>query len=90
MLIEVYSKPGCYQCVATIRELEKLRRDHDEIRIAKLDVRDAPCLRRIEDLGYSSLPVVFVNGDDRFPDDHWAGHRPDRVARIVDRIKVAA
>ena len=35
-----------------------------------------------DDLGYSSAPVVVVDGH-----DHWTGFRPDRIRQLAARIE---
>jgi glutaredoxin-like protein NrdH len=73
--ITVYSKPGCQQCTATYRALDRAALQYQVV-----DVVETPTARAYigDELGYSSLPVVVI--DDH---DHWAGYRPDSIARAA-------
>lgn len=73
MTITVYSKPGCHQCDATVRHLEKLGIQHAVVDVAV----DAAAHQRVTDLGYSGAPVVVAG------EDHWSGYRPDRIKALV-------
>ena len=75
MSIVVYTKPACVQCDSTIRALDAagivyttvdLTTDHD--------ARDYV----MNTLGYSSAPIIEVDGD-----DHWSGFRPDRIKALA-------
>lgn len=75
----VYSTPGCVQCTATYRAL-----DRDGIPYVVVDLADeanAETRRWITDeLGHSQAPVVVVDQD---PANHWSGYRPDRLAQLA-------
>lgn len=76
MSVIVYSKPGCGQCVATTRKLDK-----DKVVYDKVDVSlDPEALQRVLELGYSQVPVIVTD------DDHWYGFQPDKL----DELKLAA
>lgn len=78
MTVTVYSKPACPQCTATVRTLEKLRIDHPDLEIVKIDVtEDAKAFDVVVSLGYGSAPVVVAG------DEHWSGYRPDRLNALV-------
>lgn len=69
----VYSKPGCVQCVATTRALDRYG-----IAYTTVDVTaDADARERVHALGYLHLPVVVAG------DQHWAGFRPDLIAVLA-------
>lgn len=70
----VYSKPGCIQCTMTYRELDK-----QGIIYNVVDVTETPAALEYVtgDLGYSSAPIVVIDDN-----NHWAGFRPDLIARI--------
>lgn len=71
--VRVYSKPGCQQCVATVRELTKLGIEH-----TYLDITEDPAsYQRVVDLGYGGVPVVEAG------DMHWHGFRPDRIKSLT-------
>lgn len=73
MTVTLYAKPGCPQCEATRRQLEK-----DGIGYRKIDItQDPAAYEACTALGYSSAPVVV------FGDQHWSGFRPDRIDALV-------
>ncbi|EME36563.1 Glutaredoxin-like protein NrdH, required for reduction of Ribonucleotide reductase class Ib [Kocuria palustris PEL] len=70
--ITVYSKPGCVQCQATMRKLDK--------RGAAYEVRDVTqdqdAYAHVRELGYQQVPVVEVG------QQHWSGFRPDKISGL--------
>lgn len=72
MQITVYSKPGCVQCQATMRKLDK--------RGAAYEVRDVTedqdAYAHVRELGYQQVPVVEVG------QQHWSGFRPDKISGL--------
>lgn len=75
-MITVYSKPDCGQCTATYRALESKNIDYTVVDLAS----DAEALAKVKELGYMSAPVVVVDDN-----HHWAGSRPDQIAKINRR-----
>ncbi|MBV6362739.1 glutaredoxin family protein [Mycobacteroides chelonae] len=74
MSVVVYTKPGCPQCTATKRSL-----DRAVVPYRSVDVTADPAARdEVLALGYSTLPVVVVEGG-----QHWSGFRPDRLAGLA-------
>lgn len=74
-MIKVYSKPNCMQCKFTEDWLQK-----HNIVYEKLDVTTQPsALARVKELGYQSLPVVYVDSN-----NHWFGFRPDRLEALLN------
>lgn len=74
----VYTKPGCVQCNATYRALDK-----KGIEYSSIDVSVAPeDLEKIRALGYMQAPVVakYLDGE---VVDHWSGFRPDKIDELV-------
>lgn len=72
--ITVYSKPNCMQCDFTKKYL-----DDKGINYATLDVfSDEAALNRIKSMGFQSLPVVEVDGEEPFN-----GFRPDLLAKLA-------
>lgn len=71
--ITVYSKPGCVQCQATMRKLDK--------RGAAYEVRDVTedqdAYAHVRELGYQQVPVVEAGGQ------HWSGYRPDKIDALT-------
>lgn len=79
MTVKVYGKPGCVQCSATERRLDK-----NKIKYTKIDVtRDLPALQHIMELGYQQVPVV------EHGDDHWGGYRPDLLDGLIAERRAA-
>lgn len=73
MTITVYTKPGCVQCDATERALDKKEIVHQTVDIST----DAEALARIKALGYLQAPVVVTD------QDHWSGFRPDKIEELA-------
>lgn len=72
MTTTVYSKPGCVQCNATFRALDKAGVDYRTIDISQ----DAAALEHVRALGYMQAPVVENETV------HWAGFRPDKINEL--------
>lgn len=71
-MIDVYSKPNCPQCTATMRML-----DMRGIPYAYYDVTENEAARQhIIKMGYREMPVVFGYGET------WTGFRPDKIAEL--------
>lgn len=70
----LYGKPGCVQCTATERYLDK-----HEIPYTKIDVsQDEVAYEYVtQTLGYTQVPVMETT------DTHWYGFIPDRLATLV-------
>lgn len=73
MSITVYTKPGCVQCNATFRALDKAGVDYRSVDVSQ----DPESLEHIKQLGYMQAPVVETN------DDHWSGFRPDKISNTM-------
>lgn len=74
MKLTVYTKPGCQQCIATKKTLER-----DGHEVAFVDItQDADAEATVRGLGYQSLPVVVVSRT-----KHWAGFRPDLIKELA-------
>lgn len=74
--IIVYSKPGCIQCVSTVKRLESrgLTKgvDFDYVDVTK----DEAAYTAATSTGFQSMPIV-VSGSDK-----WSGFNPDRLDAI--------
>ncbi|PQM45262.1 Glutaredoxin-like protein NrdH [Mycobacterium talmoniae] len=79
MTVTVYTKPGCVQCNATFKALDKAAINYTVIDVAT----DAAALEYVQSLGYSAVPVVIAG------DDHWSGFRPDRIRELTAAPQVA-
>lgn len=73
MSVTVYTNPSCVQCEQTKKVLT---RDGVEYNVVDLSL-DPKALEMVKALGYSSAPVVIAG------DEHWAGFRPDRLAKLA-------
>jgi glutaredoxin-like protein NrdH len=80
MTITVYTKPGCVQCNATFKALDKHAIDYAVIDVSVDDeARDY-----VTALGYLQVPVVVVAGEQA-----WAGFKPDRIAELAPSAPLA-
>ena len=76
MPITVYTKPGCVQCNATYRALDK-----KGIAYRSLDIsQDEEALERLRALGHQQAPVVET------PHDSWTGFRPDKIEELAQQL----
>lgn len=73
MTVTVYTKPGCVQCTATFRALDKAGVAFEAVDLSE----DPAALDFVMALGYLQAPVVIVG------DDHWGGYRPERLRMIA-------
>lgn len=71
--ITVYTKPGCVQCNATFRALDKAGLSYQIIDIST----DHEALEQLRGMGYMQAPVVIAT------DTHWSGFRPDQISEIA-------
>jgi glutaredoxin-like protein NrdH len=78
MTITVYSKPGCFECKATKRELDKLNLPYHEIDITQ----DNHAAQRLREMSSLKLPRVEV--ESAHFRDSWTGHRPSRIEALVE------
>lgn len=72
--ITVYTKPGCVQCEAVFRALDKLQMPYRGVDISV----DADARNYVMALGYLQAPVVYAG-----PDNHHSGFRPDRLRQLT-------
>lgn len=77
-MVTVYSKPGCAPCKATKRRLQKLRVPFTDVDTS----RDAVARERVQELGYTSVPVVEVVGGIWETSHHWQGYRPEKLDNL--------
>ncbi len=79
MTVIVYSKPGCGQCVATTRTLDK-----EGIEYEYRDMALEPAyLDEAKSYGHLGAPVVVAG------EDHWSGFRPDKIGELASILKAA-
>lgn len=79
-MITVYTKTGCGQCIATIRDLTRRGITHQTV-----DLEGNPTARWhvTADLGLSSAPAIEVTDRRGNFRDAWAGYRPDKIANLA-------
>lgn len=81
MNVMVYTKPGCVQCNATYRGLDKVGLPYESKDISQ----DPEALSRIKALGFLQAPVVevtYATGET----DSWSGFRPDKISEHAEAI----
>lgn len=72
-MITVYSKPGCVQCTATYKVLDK-----NNVPYVTVDItRNLEARRVVAGLGYSSMPVVVTETG-----EHWSGFHPEKLKAL--------
>ncbi|MEQ9904157.1 glutaredoxin-like protein NrdH [Pectobacterium aroidearum] len=72
MRITIFTKPGCVQCNATCRALDKQGIHYQLVDLTE----DEQALQQVRALGYQQVPVVMT------ADDHWSGFRPDKISTL--------
>jgi glutaredoxin-like protein NrdH len=74
--ITVYTKPGCPQCRATLRALERAGLNYETV-----DLNADPQARDfVMSLGHVQAPVVLAS------DRHWSGFRPDHIDDLAREV----
>lgn len=68
-MIRLYTKPGCPQCHATARALDKRSVAYECIDVTE----DHAAYDHVLALGYLQVPVVETSTE------HWGGFRPDKL-----------
>lgn len=72
--VTVYTKPNCMQCNFTKQFLKE-----NNIAFSAVDImEDEKALEAVKSMGFSSLPVVVIEGEEPFN-----GFRPDRLEALV-------
>ncbi len=74
MTITVYTKPGCVQCDATKRSLDKLNLPYETVDVTL----DEVAFDMLVEKGFKAMPVV--NADDEW----WSGFNPAKINGLVD------
>ncbi|MBS4462261.1 glutaredoxin-like protein NrdH [Aerococcaceae bacterium zg-B36] len=72
--VTVYSKPNCMQCNFTKKFLDDNAIDYTTINVYE----DNSALEFVNELGFKSLPVVEIEGEEPF-----FGFRPDRLESLI-------
>ena len=71
--LTLYSKPGCVQCDASVRKLDKEGLNYTYVDI----MQDDEALAKVKSLGYAQAPVIT------YGTEHWSGYRPDLIDQIA-------
>lgn len=72
-MVTLYSKPGCPQCMATKRDLDKLKISYTYINVS--ENLDAYAYLKSRDI----LSLPFVETDD----EDWTSYRPDKIKSLA-------
>ena len=78
MTVIVYSRPGCYACRATTRQMARLAIPHITLNIEE----DEHAHMTVASSGRKELPMVDVRDGDELV-DRWHGLRPERIRKLV-------
>lgn len=84
MTVTVYSQPGCTQCKATYRGLDKKGIAYNVIDVSE----DPEALALTKSLGHLRAPVV-VKFRDNEVDDHWSGFNPEKIEELALEAQAA-
>lgn len=74
--VTVYSNPGCVQCNATYRAMDK-----KGLSFTVDDALEATNNALLKELGHQQAPGVIVRDAQGEIVDHWSGFRPDKVSQ---------
>ena len=72
-MITLYTKPNCFQCEATKKELVKKGIEFKLVDLTK----DEIAFDKVSALGYRSAPVVYIEEN-----NHWAGFQVDKLDQL--------
>ncbi|XKH58716.1 NrdH-redoxin (plasmid) [Citricoccus nitrophenolicus] len=86
MTTKVYSKPGCVQCNATYRALDKKGINYEVVDMSK----DADALDLVLSRGHLQAPVMIVFNADGSIHESWDGFRPDKIEDFTPVLAKAA
>lgn len=79
-MVTVYTKPGCVQCNATYRALDKKGIEYSSADISQ----DEAALERLKEMGFQQAPVV------ESPIGNWSGFDPDKIEELKTYLDEAA
>jgi glutaredoxin-like protein NrdH len=72
-MVTVYTKPGCVQCDATKRMMDKLKIEYSTVDITV----DTEAFEMIMSKGFKSAPIVIAGND------AWSGFNPDKISGLA-------
>lgn len=78
MSVTVFTKPGCVQCNATYRALEKQGFEYETTDVTQ----NLDAYKYLENLGHMQMPVVEVRDDEGVLQDSWTGFNPDKITAL--------
>lgn len=79
-----YSKPGCVQCNATYRALDKKSMEYSIVDISQ----DALAREFTRGLGFMQAPVLVVTAEDGSIVDKWSGFNPNKIEEWADQLPI--
>ena len=77
--VTLYTKPGCVQCTATKRWLDKNNVEYTPIDVSK----DAEALAKVKALGYEAVPVTVAETSDPTMTVDWYGFNDTNLAKYT-------
>jgi glutaredoxin-like protein NrdH len=77
MVITVWEKPGCVQCMQTKKEFDKRGIQY---RVRRLD-RSAKAVDRFKELGLMAAPIVETDTK------RWSGFRLEKITSLEKHLK---
>lgn len=85
MVVTVYTKPGCVQCNATYKTMDK-----KGINFTPVDVtQDSSAFEKASSFGVTSMPIVVVEKEGEVV-NYWGGFNPDKIEQTAIDIKALA
>lgn len=79
MSVTVLTKPGCAQCNATYRALDKKKIPYDSTDV----YQDPDGMQIVQDLGYMQMPVVVVRDENGVIVQHWSGLSKENIEGLA-------
>lgn len=77
MQVTLYTKPECQPCRATKRKFDELEIIYHEVDVTL----DHTASRKVDELGYMSLPVAVVDLGEGATWS-WTGYAPSQIERL--------
>ena len=71
--ITIYTLPNCVQCDVTKRKLKEHNVPYKEVDLST----DEEASNMVKELGYTSAPVVVVDGR------HWSGFKLEKIKELI-------
>ncbi|GEO97317.1 glutaredoxin domain-containing protein [Kocuria turfanensis] len=74
----LYTAPGCTDCAAAARSMDKKGLDFRAVDLAA----EPGALDYVRALGHQRAPVTVVHNEHGTEVDHWSGYRPDKLMTL--------